>query len=93
MNKFMVLHFGFSSPTPEMMDEWDEWFKLISNIQLGQGGFMGGKEISKAGVKELTFDQDAIMGYNIIEAENLEAAEKIIATCPFISSVRVYAIR
>ncbi|MFC1575076.1 YciI family protein [Gemmatimonadota bacterium] len=36
---------------------------------------------------------DSITGYNIIEAESLDEADKIAKDNPFIASIRVYEIR
>jgi hypothetical protein len=58
-----------------------------------QGGFNGGREITKSGTTDLPWDMDSITGYNIIEAEDLDAAEKIAQSNPFISSIRVYELR
>ena len=93
MKKFMFLHYGFEKPTPEIMKKWQEWFASFADKQVEQGGFMAGKEISKQGTKDLGWDADAVTGYNIIEAESLEAAEKIARSCPFISAIRVYELR
>ena len=93
MKKFMLLHFGFEQPTPEIMDAWKKWFESIADKQLDQGGFMGGREISKSGTTELGWGMESITGYNIIEAEDLDAAEKIAQENPFIASIRVYEIR
>ena len=35
---------------------------------------------------------ESITGYNIIEAEDLDAAEKIAQDNPYIASIRVYEI-
>jgi len=93
MKKFMFLHFGFHKPTPEIMNAWQVWLESISDKQVGQGGFSGGREISKNGTKDLPWDMESITGYNIIEAENLDAAEKLAQTNPFITSIRVYELR
>ena len=93
MKKFMILHFGFEKPTPEIMGAWGEWFESIADIQVDQGGFAGGREISKDGTTDLPWNMDSITGYNVIEAESLDAAEKIAASNPFIASVRVYELR
>lgn len=93
MKKFMFMHFGFENPTPEVMGEWEKWFASFAGQQVSQEGFMGGREISKTGTKELGWDLDAITGFNIIEAESLDDAEKIAKTCPFIASIRVYELR
>lgn len=93
MKKFMLLHFGFEQPTPEIMDAWRSWFETISDKQLDQGGFAGGREISSNGTKDLPWDRNSITGYNIIEAQSLDEAEKLAQSNPFISSIRVYELR
>ena len=93
MKRFMLLHFGFEKPTPEIMKAWHVWFDSISDKQIDQGGFAGGREISKSGVKDLPWSMDSITGYNIIEAESLDAAEKLAQSNPFIASIRIYELR
>ena len=93
MKKYMLLHFGFEPPTPEIMNDWQDWFASIADKQVEQGGFAGGREISKDGSRELPWDMECITGYNIIEAENMDDAEKIAQSNPFIASIRVYELR
>ena len=93
MKKFMLLHFGFEKPTPEIMAAWQKWFESIAGRMVDQGGFSGGREISKNGTKDLPWGMESITGYNIIEAEDLDAAEKIARTNPYIAGIRVYEIR
>jgi hypothetical protein len=93
LKQFMFLHFGFEKPTPEIMKAWQAWFASIAEAQIGQGGFNGGKEISKAGTSDLAWNLDSITGYNIIEAEDMAAAEKLAQSNPFISSIRIYELR
>lgn len=93
MKKFMFLHFGFENPTPEIMDAWKAWFGLIADKQVEQGGFSGGREISRNGTKDLPWNMDSITGYNIIEAESFDAAEKLAQQNPFIASIRIYELR
>jgi len=93
MKKFMLLHFGFEKPTPEIMGAWQAWFEAISDQQVEQGRFAGGREISRDGTRELAWDGEAITGYNIIEAETLDEAEKLAQGNPFISSIRIYELR
>ena len=92
MKKFIILHFGFVTPTPEVMEPWNKWFKLIADVQVEKGGFRGGRELSHTGTKDLPFGKDSITGYTIIKAENLDEAEKIASECPIITSTRVYEI-
>ncbi|MBT4099883.1 MAG: hypothetical protein HOC05_12700 [Gemmatimonadetes bacterium] len=93
MKKFMYLHFGFEQPTPEIMQAWMAWFESISDKQVDQGGFTDGREISKNGTRELPWDAECITGYNIIEAESLEEAEKLAQSNPFIASIRIYELK
>ncbi len=93
MNKFLFLHFGFEKPTPEIMGAWGKWFESIADKTVDQGGFSGGREISKSGTKDLPMGMESITGYNVIEAEDLDAAEKIAQDNPYIASIRVYEIR
>ena len=93
MKKFMYLHFGFEPPIPEIMEAWMAWFKSISDKQVDQGGFSGGREISKNGTSDLPWNMDSITGYNIIEAVSLDEAEKLAQSNPFIASIRIYELR
>ena len=93
MKKFMFLHIGFQRPTPEIMKAWQAWLESIAGRQIEQGGFSGGWEISSSGTRDLPWDMESITGYNIIEAESLEEAEKLARSNPFIASIRVYELR
>ena len=93
MKKFMFLHFGFEKPTPEIMGAWGKWFESIADKTVDQGGhFSGAREISKSGTKDLPMGLESITGYTIIEAADLDAAEKIAQDNPYIASIRVYEI-
>jgi len=49
VKKYMILHYGFEKPTPEIMAAWGKWFESVADKQVDQGGFSGGREISDAG--------------------------------------------
>lgn len=93
MKKFVLMHFGFEQPTPEIMDAWDAWFASIAEQTIENVGFSGGREISKNGTRDLSWDMESITGYSVIEAESLDAAEEIAKSNPFISSIRIYEVR
>jgi len=93
VKRFMLLHFGFEKPTPEIMAAWGNWFQSVADKTVDNGGFHGGaREISHEGSKDLPMGMDSITGFSIINAESLEEAEKIAAENPFIASIRVYEI-
>jgi len=87
MKKFVLLHMGFEMPTPEIMEAWNAWFASIADRTVENFGFAGGREVSKAGTKELDWDMESITGCSIIEAESI-ASEN-----PYIASIRVYEAR
>lgn len=93
MAKFMLLHVGFEPPTDEIMGKWGDWFESIIPVQTDQAGFMGGKEITDDGVADLGWDASALTGYNIIQADDMEAAVEIAKANPYITAIRVYELR
>jgi len=91
MKKFMILTYGFVPPTPEIMAAWGQWFGSIAEKIADRGGhFPAGREISDTGTRDLPLGIDSITGFLIINAENLDEAEKIAQACPHITSTRVY---
>ena len=93
MKQFMLLHFGFEKPTPEIMEAWGKWFQSVADVSTDQGGFHGGaREISHDGTQDLPMGSDSITGYSIINAESIDEAEKIAQGNPFIASIRIYEI-
>lgn len=50
----------------------------------------GGREISSEGTKDLPLGLDSITGFMIVMAENLDEAEKMAQSNPYITSIRVY---
>ena len=93
MKKFVLLHYGFEQPTPEIMKGWGDWFKSIADQTVENLGFAGGREISDSGTTDLPWGMDSITGCSIIEAEDLDAAEKVAQENPYIASIRVYEVR
>jgi hypothetical protein len=93
MKKFLFLHYGFETPTPEIMAAWGKWFESMKDNTIDNLGFSGGREISRAGTKELPLGPDSITGISIVSAGSLDEAEKLARSNPFISSIRVYEVR
>jgi len=93
VKKFVLLHYGFEKPTPEIMKAWGTWFESVADRTVDNGGFSGGREISASGTKDLPWGMESLTGYTIIEAESLDEAEKLAQDNPYIASIRVYEIR
>ena len=92
MKNFMILHYGFTPPTPEIMEEWNAWFEKITDREVTKGHFPHGREITASGMKELPMAADSITGYTIIKAADIAEAEEIASECPFILGTTVYEI-
>jgi len=93
MSKFVLVHIGFETPTPEIMNAWEEWFNSISEITIENVGLGPAVEVTAEGAKDLPFDHTAVTGYSVIQVESRDEAVKIAQACPFISGVGVYEVR
>ena len=92
MKRFVLLTIGFTQPTPEIMESWMQWFKSIEDKITDQIGLSNGKEVTKNGIRELPMDKDAITGYLVINAENIDEAIEIAQRCPMITSTKIYEV-
>ena len=92
MKKFVLLTIGFTKPTPEIMGPWMQWFNAIKEKIVDQVGLRNGKELTKNGITELPMDKDAITGYLVINAENIDEAIKIAQSGPMITGTKIYEV-
>jgi hypothetical protein len=93
MKKFVLLHYGFEKPTPQIMAAWGKWFESIKDNIVDMGGhFTGGREISKARTKNLPLGPESITGFTIVSAKSLDDADKMAQSNPYILSIRVYEV-
>ncbi|MEW6272958.1 MAG: hypothetical protein AB1689_27085 [Thermodesulfobacteriota bacterium] len=93
MKTFVLLHYGFEKPTPEIMAAWGKWFEATKDRTVDNVGLGGGREISKAGIRELPLGPESVTGLTIVRADSLDEAEEMARSNPFISSIRVYEVR
>ena len=93
MKKFVLMTIGFTEPTPEIMQDWMLWFKSIEKNIVEQVGLSFGKELTKNGISDLSMDQNAITGYLVVNAENMEEAIRLAQGCPMVTSTKVYEAR
>ena len=90
MKKFVLISYGFETPTPEIQQAWGKWFTSIGDRMVDGSPLGNGREISQAGTEALPLGLDSLTGYCVIHADSLDEAEKIAKDCPIITSIRVY---
>jgi len=91
VNQYVLLHYGFVLPTPEIGEARGAWCQSISEHIVDSGKPLGPeRENTNDGTNELPLAMDSITGYMIISAQDMDAATAIAATCPSIASIRVY---
>ncbi|MDH3260504.1 MAG: hypothetical protein OEM81_14120 [Acidimicrobiia bacterium] len=91
MKKFVFLYYGYAEPTQETMDAWMAWFGTVGEHLVDSGNPFGpGREVTTGTTNELTAEASPITGYSIVNADSMDDAEKLLAGCPIIDSVRIY---
>lgn len=91
MKKFVFLYHGFGDGDQTAMDAWMAWFGEIGESIVDSGNPFGpGRAVTAGGSTDLPTGADSITGYTIVNAESMEAAEKLLTNCPMGSSVSVY---
>jgi hypothetical protein len=92
VKRFMLMHVGFQTPTPEVMAAWGKWFEQVAPETIENMGLRNGREISRSGNTSLPMSLESITGCTIVSAESVEDAQKLAASNPFVSSIRIYEI-
>ena len=93
MKKFLFLYVGTGEArTDESMTRWRDWFASVGDAFVDSGNPLGaGRYLQNgSGASDLPSDGDSITGYSLVNADSLQEAEKIAATCPAVSGIRVY---
>ncbi len=93
MKKFVLLYRGTRDqvPTQESTAAWIEWFGSLGDKVVDAGNPFGqGREVSADNTTELAPDVDGVTGYTLINAQDIDEAEKIALSHPVVSSIQVY---
>lgn len=92
MKRFVFLYEGqFEDYSDQVKEAWSAWFAEIGeSIVDGGNPFGRGRKVTATGSEDLPTGLDAISGYTIVNAESMDAAEKLLANCPIVTSVHVY---
>ena len=92
MKKFLVLTYGYTTPTPEVQQAWGDWFAAAGPHLADQGSpFSRGVQLTSDARTELSLDTPRpLTGYCILNAADLTDAESIVASMPIIDGVRIY---
>jgi hypothetical protein len=91
VKKFVILHQGYVTPTEEIKNAWMGWFAAIGDSIVDSGNpFSEGRELTKDGWRDLPLGIDSYTGYTIVQAEDMDAAAKLLDGYPMISGARIY---
>ncbi len=99
MAKFLLVYYGGKTETDpkkakELMDAWTKWLQSVGKAVVDAGHqTTPGKIVSKTGVTDI--GANAVGGYSIFQAENLDAAIKLAKGAPLVprgGTVAVYNI-
>ena len=91
MGRYVFIHHGYEEPTPQVMEAWMAWFGEIAGSIVDQGAPFGQcREVTPAGARDLAAGPEVASGYTVVEAADMDAAEKLLDNCPIISSVRIH---
>ena len=93
MKKFVLLYRGTrdQAPTEDSMAAWNEWFASLGDQVVDIGNPFGeGREVAAGNTTELARSADGVTGYTLINAQDIDEAEKIALTHPIVPSIQVY---
>ena len=91
MKNFVLVPVGFEKPNREVMAAWQRWFESIADHVVDSGNPFGAvRAVTKERVRELARDKNAITGYIIIRAKDMDEAVKLVERCPIVTSVRIH---
>ena len=91
VEKFVFVYYGGKmAPIPKeqqkSMADWNAWFASLGKAVVDAGApTMPGKVVSSKGIKDGTIGE-AVTGYSVIQADNIDAAAKLAAKCPQVTS-------
>ena len=93
MKKFVLLYGGTRDqiPTEESTAAWIEWFGSLGDQVVDAGNPFGqGREVTSGGTTEIAPDADGVTGYTLINANDIDEAEKIALSHPIVTNIQVF---
>lgn len=82
MKKFVFLAHGDMDRTPASQEAHMAWWASMKDHVIDSGNpLMNGRDVAKGGaVSEIAVEP--VLGYSIVQAESLDDAVALLATCP-----------
>jgi len=90
MSNYMLMYHGGKMPEnpeegAEHMAKWKSWADGLGDALVNQGTPLGNaKSVTSSGVTD-SGGADPMMGYSILQAENIEAAVKMVEDSPHVN--------
>ena len=93
MKKFVLLYTGTrdQAPTEESTAAWGEWFASLGDKVVDAGNPFGeGREVSAGNTADLAPSTSGVTGYTLINAQDIDEAEKIALSHPTVPTIQVF---
>ena len=93
MKKFVLLYQGTRDqvPTEESTAAWIEWFASLGDAVVDAGNpFSLGREVRADGTVDIAPSDEGVTGYTLINAPDIDAAEKIALSHPLVRTIQVF---
>jgi hypothetical protein len=93
MKKFVLLYQGTRDqmPTEESTAAWIEWFGSLGDKVVDAGNPFGqGRDVSAGNTTEIAPGDQGVTGYTLINALDIEEAEKIALSHPAVPNIQVF---
>ena len=91
VKRFVLIYHGYGPPTPDFRKRWDEWFRRRAASFADTGHVFGpGRLVTNDRTIDLSLRSNPASGYSIVNAEHLDAAERLLEGCPIVGSVSLY---
>jgi hypothetical protein len=84
MKKFVFLAHGTMERTPEFIEAQQAWWSSMHGHVIDSGNpLFNGRDVSRDGtVARIGADLPPALGYSIVQADSMEAAVSLLASCP-----------
>lgn len=91
MERFMIAYYGGNQPRSKeegmaQLEQWKSWVRGLGDAIVNPGTPLPVSKLVTSSSVEDDHDPDAMKGFAVVQAENIEAAVKIAQADPFLKN-------